>query len=317
MLKHFPTVSLFSFFILVVVFCGSHQAFSMHAGEEHDDKDPAGELRIKPPAQGDVTDMARVPDGNFKRGSTFEENKIHLKICRKVDKACRLWWFDDEYPAKQVFVDTFWMDVYEVTNSQYLEFVLATGHRPALDEACTTDACREGNLWKGKSFPKRIARQPVTQVNWYDADAYCRFRGKRLPTEAEWEKAARGPNGRQYPWGNASPKGRATYQKKWLGAFTMTPVGTYPHGVSMYGVHDMAGNVWEWVDDWYHRNYYARGSKIEPKGPASGDFKVVRGGSWVNYADTLRSALRRWSRPQVQFNDTGFRCAMDANEKKH
>ena len=257
--------------------------------------------------------MIRIPTGTFKMGSSFVENKRHLKGCRKYDKSCELWWFNDEYPDRLIFLDSYWLDIYEVTNEKYLEFVLATGHRFALDQTCETDKCRDGNLWQGASFPPRIKHQPVTQVSWHDADAFCRWRGKRLPSEAEWEKAARGPSGNLYPWGAGSPKNRATYGRKWRGVFTMTDVGTYSQGTSLYGVHDMAGNVWEWVDDWYDLKYYNWRRKKNPRGPAEGDFKVVRGGSWVNYPDTLRSSFRRWSQPEVRFNDTGFRCAKDNN----
>jgi len=257
--------------------------------------------------------MVRVPIGTFKMGSSFVENKRHLKKCRKYDKSCELWWFNDEYPDRLIFLDSYWIDIHEVTNEKYLKFVLATGHRFALDETCETDKCREGNLWQGASFPPRINRQPVTQVSWYDADAYCRWRGKRLPSEAEWEKAARGPSGNLYPWGSGSPKKRATYGRKWRGVFTMTDVGTYSQGASLYGLYDMAGNVWEWVDDWYDLKYYNWGRKKNPRGPAEGEFKVVRGGSWVNHPDTLRSSFRRWSQPEVRFNDTGFRCAKEDN----
>ena len=257
--------------------------------------------------------MARIPSGTFKMGSSFIENKRHLKKCRKYDNSCELWWFNDEYPDRLIFLDSYRIDVYEVTNEKYLEFVLATGHRFALDETCETEKCREGNLWKGSSFLPRIKRQPVTQVSWHDADAYCRWRGKRLPSEAEWEKAARGPSGNIYPWGSGSPKKRATYGRKWRGTFTMTDVGSNSQGSSLYGVYDMAGNVWEWVDDWYDLKYYNWGSKKNPKGPVEGEFKVVRGGSWVNHPDTLRSSFRRWSQPEVRFNDTGFRCAKDDN----
>ncbi len=259
----------------------------------------------------DYSFMARIKDGLFKRGSTFDETKEYLKECKKKDRTCQLWWFEDELPQKLIELDSFWIDIYEVTNARYLEFVKATGHRPALDDSCQTAKCREGNLWNGNSFPPEIADQPVTQVNWYDADAYCAWMGKRLPSEAEWEKAARGPKGNVYPWGTGSPKGKATFKRKWQGALTMTDVGSYPKGESIYGVFDMAGNVWEWVDDWYHFKYYSLGRKKNPRGPANGDFKMVRGGSWVNYENALRSAFRRWSRPEVRFNDTGFRCARD------
>lgn len=256
--------------------------------------------------------MVEIPLGKFKRGSNFNENKNHYAMCKKWDKTCRLWWFDDEYSESLVYLDSYWIDLFEVTNEKYLEFVLGAGHRPALDDSCKTEECRNGNIWKDATFPERVSRQPVTQVSWYDAEAYCRWRGKRLPAEAEWEKAARGPRGNMYPWGSASPEGRATYKRKWRGGFTMTDVGSYAKGASIYGVHDLAGNVWEWVDDWYSQNYYTHGRKKNPRGPAKGEFKVVRGGSWVNYADSLRSAFRRWSRPEVRFNDTGFRCAKDA-----
>jgi len=258
--------------------------------------------------------MAWIKGGTFVRGSNFKENQSTLKLCRKYDRACKLWWFSDEFPLKLVTLKSYWIDIYEVTNKQYLEFVTATGHRPALDDTCTTDSCWEGNLWKGNSFSTLIRNQPVTQVDWYDAVAYCKWKGKRLPSEAEWEKAARGPSGNIYPWGKGSPKGRATYNRKWKGIATMTSVGSYPRGVSIYGLHDTAGNVWEWVDDWYMRTYYSVGTKKYPKGPANGKFKVLRGGSWVNFPDSLRSAFRRWSLPNVRFNDTGFRCAKDSKQ---
>jgi len=314
MSNSWPSVLLIPMLWASILTGWSSPASAKHADSEHGGK---AVRESQPPKGDDFSAMARVPGGAFRRGSSFEQNKVHFSMCRKVDKNCRFWWFTDEFPSKMVEVDAFWIDIYEVTNEKYLEFVLATGHRPALDDTCETDACREGNLWKGASFPDAIRNQPVTQVSWYDANAYCQWRGKRLPTEAEWEKAARGTRGRMYPWGDDSPEGRATYQRKWQGINTMTDVGHYPGGVSLYSVHDMAGNVWEWVDDWYHKNYYARGTKINPKGPASGEFKVVRGGSWVNFADSLRSAFRRWSLPDVRFNDTGFRCARDDPKHEH
>ena len=262
-------------------------------------------------AVSDYLDMVKIPAGRFKMGMSFKQVSQIVKMCAKVDKNCTLWWFKDEMPRHNVYVNKYWIDIYEVTNQKYLEFVKATGHRPALDSTCETKACWQGNLWNGKGFPDKIRNQPVTQVNWYDADAYCKWRGKRLPTEAEWEKAARGPSGNMYPWGNSPPPGKATYRRKWRGMSTMTNVGSYSSGVSIYGVHDMAGNAWEWVADWYDRNYYKKKISSNPKGPKDGKFKVVRGGSWVNYADTLHSAFRRWSRPRVLFNDTGFRCAKD------
>ena len=311
---------LFSFLIYfscgACFFLATSVVFAVHEGEKHKEELP--DNLQKAPAKviskkRSNSPMIRVPVGTFKMGSSFVENKRYLKKCLKYDKSCELWWFSDEYPDRLIFLDSYWIDIYEVTNEKYLEFVLATGHRFALDETCDSDKCRDGNLWQGASFPPRIERQPVTQVSWSDADAYCRWRGKRLPSEAEWEKAARGPSGNIYPWGSGSPKNRATYGRKWRGVFTMTDVGAYSRGVSLYGLHDMAGNVWEWVDDWYDLKYYSWRRKKNPRGPAEGKFKVVRGGSWVNYPDSLRSSFRRWSQPEVRFNDTGFRCAKDDN----
>jgi len=255
--------------------------------------------------------MVRIPAGRFRMGSNFEEVKKYYAQCKKADPSCALWWFDDEMPSHLIYLKDYWIDMFEVTNQNYLEFVLATGHRPALDDTCDTDKCREGNLWKENSFPESIRHQPVTQVNWHDADAYCRWRGKRLPSEAEWEKAARGPTGRLYPWGSSSPETRATFHRKWRGVFTLTDRGSYSSGVSIYGVYDLSGNVWEWVSDWYETYYYRDSPNHNPQGPKTGQFKIVRGGSWVNFAVDLRSSLRRWSRPEVRFNDTGFRCARD------
>ncbi len=265
----------------------------------------------------EYSDMVEISEGKFKMGFNFKEVSKVLKWCQKVDKKCVRWWFKDAFPSRLVYLDSYWIDIYEVTNEKYREFVLATGHRPALDSSCKSDKCWENNLWKGNDFHKDVRLQPVTQVSWFDADAYCKWRGKRLPTEAEWEKAARGPTGNMFPWGNDMPPGRATYRRKWRGIHTMTDVGSYPTGVSIYGVHDMAGNVWEWVADWYDHKYYQKKINKNPKGPENGELKVVRGGSWVNFKDSLLSAFRRWTRPEERYSDTGFRCAKDPiNETK-
>ena len=176
-----------SFFFVVCFFCWAcfflaiSVVFAMHAGEEHPKEKLINNQRKvtakSSSSKSDASLMIRIPEGTFKMGSSFVENKKHVKECRRYDKSCELWWFNDEYSGQLIFLDSFWMDMYEVTNEKYLEFVLATGHRLALDETCETDKCREGNLWKGTSFPPRIKRQPVTQVSWHDADAYCRWRG--------------------------------------------------------------------------------------------------------------------------------------------
>jgi formylglycine-generating enzyme len=259
------------------------------------------------------SDMALIPKGNFYMGSSFQETTQYYNSCKKLDKACKLWWFRDERPRHTVYLKEYWIDRYETTNADYMGFVLATGARSALDNSCETKGCKDGNLWDGISFPKAISKQPVIQVSWHDAEAYCRWRGKRLPTEAEWEKAARGPSGKLYPWGNELVSSdHAVYKKKWQGVRTLSPVGTHPKGDSTYGIHDMTGNVWEWVSDWYQLDYYRNSPLRNPQGSLDGKYKIVRGGSWINNPDTLHSAFRRWSFPEVRFNDTGFRCAKDS-----
>ena len=167
-------------------------------------------------------------------------------MCRKYDRTCQLWWFNDEYPNHLAFLDSYWIDLFEVTNAKYQEFVRATGHRPALDETCQSDKCREGNLWKETSFPPQISQQPVTQVSWHDANAYCHWRGKRLPSEAEWEKAARGEDSRKFPWGNEPDPTRANVLGLKDKYRYTSSTGNYLKGKSPYGVMDMAGNVWGW-----------------------------------------------------------------------
>lgn len=316
MLNRLRLVPLLLCLALALALVSSSQVYARHAGVEHEEEGHEHEEHDPETIpSNDYALMIMIPEGTFRMGSTFAEITETLEECKQYDNTCGLWWFEDEYPDNLIYLKTYWIDLFEVTNEKYLEFVKQTGHRPALDASCETPNCQKGNLWRGNSFPERIRDQPVTQVNWYDADAYCKWRGKRLPTEAEWEKAARGPGGNKYPWGNSSPKGRATYSRKWRGVYTMTDVGSYSTGVSVYGVFDMAGNAWEWVSDWYGRKHYSYIAKENPQGPAEGELKVVRGGSWVNYPDTLRSAGRRWSRPEVLFNDTGFRCAKDAPDE--
>lgn len=216
--------------------------------------------------------MVYVPKGVFTMGSSLGD--------------------PDEQPAHEVYMDAFWIDQNEVPNTMYARFV-----------------------------PARSGPHPVNNVSWEQAAAYCAWAGSRLPTEAEWEKAARGPEGRTYPWGNQSPTGelvnfadlksRLSWEDTSVddGYGNIAPVGSYPAGASPYGALDMAGNVAEWVNDWYDETYYSTTPLTNPTGPAKGDFRVLRGGSWFSTAAGVRSADRSWYIPEGATDYAGFRCA--------
>ena len=204
----------------------------------------------------------------------------------------------DERPAHKVQVNAFSMDVYEVTVGQYAEFLRSGEARAPLD----------WNTMNQSAYQKR----PVSNVDWGDAAAYCKWAGKRLPTEAEWEKAARGMDGRLYPWGNDPPTPlHANYGKTGSHNYeALAPVGSFEAGKSPYGVYDMAGNAWEWVSDWYDTDYYKNSPPQNPEGLPTGGFKVIRGGAWNTSARTLRSADRYWDPPSFRsLYFPGFRCA--------
>ncbi len=224
--------------------------------------------------------------------------------------------FHDEGPAHWVLLSSYYIDTYEVSNEKYGQFMRATGH-PA-------PAYWDDPRLNGPS-------QPVVGVNWFDAKAFCEWEGKRLPTEAEWEKAARGPDGLQYPWGNTFDSRNVNYGK--LHDATM-PVDSLPSGTSPYGLHHMAGNVFEWVGDWYDPDYYAKWSFFtNPSGPASpvwlggtgtyvdrltvGEKKVIRGGSWIAAKQAVTTTHRFWNHPLNNSYGVGlgFRCAKSASQE--
>ena len=204
----------------------------------------------------------------------------------------------DERPAHKVSVDSFFMDVYEVAVGQYAEFLQSGGgHSPP-----------DWNRMNQMAYQKR----PVMGVDWADAAAFCKWAGKRLPTEAEWEKAARGTDGRTYPWGNDPPTSlHANFGKNGSNDYgALAPVGTFENGKSPYGIYDMAGNVWEWVSDWYDTGYYKASPEQNPEGLPTGGFKVIRGGAWNTSVRNLRSADRYWDPPSFRsLYLPGFRCA--------
>lgn len=231
----------------------------------------------------DNAPMVLIPAGEFVMGSGAGE--------------------PDEQPPHRVYLDAFYIDRYEVTVSRYAKFL--SQENPELP-FLWHDATKGSNLEK-----------PVIGIDWFDAWEYCQWAGKRLPTEAEWEKAARGTDGRIYPWGNDSPDGaRSNFGKRQGKAYErLTEVGSYAHGRSLYGVDDLAGNVWEWVADRYHESYYRDSPINNPQGPDSGPLRVLRGGAWNNQVEQLRASNRGGYPPDARRNDFGFRCARDAEEK--
>jgi len=196
-----------------------------------------------------------------------------------------------EQPQRQVYLGAFEIDRYEVTNAHYLLFVLATG-------------APWPPYWKADPFTEKMARHPVIGITWQEASAYCRWAGKRLPTEAEWEKAARGTDGRLFPWGNQPAGwGRSNIahpgSKRGLKYPPLANVDRYDRGVSPYGIYQMAGNVAEWVADWFNAEYYQDAASDNPQGPGLGQDKVFRGGSWNEDPEVARSAGRTPTRSTV------------------
>lgn len=199
-----------------------------------------------------------------------------------------------ELPVHRVYLDAFYIDKFEVTNLLYARFTQATGRKSP-------------GLWKNSTF--NAPNQPVVGVSWYDAEAYCKSAGKRLPTEAEWEKAARGTDERRYPWGDQWDSRRANTSQG--GPGRPTPIGSYEQGRSPYGAYDMAGNVWEWVADWYDPTYYAKSPTRNPAGPDNGRVRVRRGGGWRSHPQLARTFNRFRGddyEPDSQSDDIGFRC---------
>lgn len=224
--------------------------------------------------------MVTIPEGEFTMG---------------VDGTQAL---EDERPAHRPWLDTFAMDLHEVTTAQYALF-LEAANRSSPWQWETVDLNRHGD-------------RPVIGVSWSDADAFCRWKEKRLPTEAEWEKAARGTDGRLYPWGNQVPAHEAAnfaLGARFSYSQVLMPVRSYDQGRSPFGLYQMAGNAYEWVQDWYAANYYEVSPGRNPQGPDGGQFKVLRGGSWSDLPKYLLTYGRFKLPPETRNSYTGFRCA--------
>jgi formylglycine-generating enzyme required for sulfatase activity/serine/threonine protein kinase len=232
--------------------------------------------------------MVPIPSGEFNMGSSEADPDADA-----VEK-----------PQHRVYVSAFWMDQTEVTNAMYGRCVEDGDCKPPSEPGSKTRPLYFGDA--------HYDDYPVIYVSWEDANAYCHWAGRRLPTEAEWEKAARGTDGRIYPWGDALPTSSLANYGSQVG--DTSPVGSYPSGSSPYGVFDMAGNVAEWVADWYGSDYYATLANTlsivkNPSGPPAGEFRLLRGGSWFNKAWALRAAFRLWNYPELRSETIGFRCA--------
>ena len=255
-------------------------------------REPEVDERASPlPLPRDITGkdgapMVLIPQGKFLRGSANRG-------------------FDNERPLREVELDAYYLDKYEVTTGLYRQFMKVTGQEAP-------------GFWPLVSADRDIDKA-VVGVSWNDAKAYCEWAEKRLPTEAEWEKAARGTEGQTYPWGDMHPtQSLANFNQQWTEEETYSKrikdVGSYEHGKSPYGVYDMAGNVWEWTADWYDPNYYPISPSQNPKGPESGKTRVVRGGYWGDTTSRwLRSSTRGSNAVGTQGVFLGFRCAKDAS----
>jgi serine/threonine protein kinase len=237
-----------------------------------------------------------VPEGEFNMGTS--DVQITQLLSKHGD-----WqrdWFTDEQPVHAVYLDGYWMDLTEVTNAMYALCVAAgVCNQPGDTSSATRTSYYDDSQYRD---------YPVTYVDWNQAMAYCEWAGRSLPSEAQWEKAARGTDGRNYPWGNTAPDANLANYKQNIG--DTTAVGSYPSGASPYGIMDMAGNVWEWVADWYGETYYSSSLASNPQGPSSGTYRGLRGGSWNDEGYIVRAAYRLRGGPVIQNLGVGFRCVL-------
>jgi len=241
----------------------------------------AGEVEAAPEG------MALVPAGSFQMGRT--------KTTEDDSTGMRPLVLRDDRPVHEVWIDAFYMDRLEVSHADYARFAEATGHRTPYH-------------WIDGEMPPEQAKQPIYNVDWDDATTYCAWQGKRLPTEAEWERAARGGlDGKAYPWGDEKPSPQRALYSTPAGP---GPVGKYP--ANDFGLHDMAGGVTEWCSDWFERTYYERSPAKNPQGPEDGQYRIIRGGSWSSGPARITVFFRNWVRPNQRTPNLGFRCVQDA-----
>jgi eukaryotic-like serine/threonine-protein kinase len=247
--------------------------------------------------------MMYIPDGSYLMGSSNNDPDAS----------------GHEKPQHEVYLDAFWMDVYEVSNENFEKFIEATGYETKAEKqgfSYMYDSSGRwsevhGVNWRHPMGSNTIAEDslPVLHVNYYDAKAYCNWVGGRLPTEAEWEKAARGDDGRTYPWGNHFNSDYLHYYST-VGAVS---VYNYSNGQSPYGIFNMAGNAFEWTNDFYSEDYYSISPRENPTGPPNGEWIALRGGSWNSSQRSVRVTHRDVSGPEYMNYLLGFRCALDAD----
>ena len=261
----------------------------------------------------DGAPMVLIPAGEFWMGSLDSEGN------------------KDEHPRHRVALSAFYLDKYEVTNRFFQQFVQQTSYRTTAEREGKTEEV-SGAHWRkpegGETvFNSNREEHPVVSVSWEDAQAYCRWAEKRLPTEAEFEYATRANTETKYWWGNDNPGSRRVANigdesakrqySNWTimtgyddGYVRTAPVGSFE--TNPFGLHDMTGNVWEWTADWYDEQYYGSRPPKNPKGPSKGDYRVIRGGSWSSGPDVVRSAYRTRDTPTHRDAAVGFRCAQDS-----
>jgi formylglycine-generating enzyme required for sulfatase activity len=279
------------------------------------DETGVGDPRFTGP-QG-LPSFVQIPAGAFWMGSTKEEVEHWTEETGKD-------YFDSELPRHEVYLDVYDMAKYPTTNAMYAHFITAGGYEDERwwKEAIEDEYWNEDSGFRYGNAPRywddarwNNPSQPVVGVNWYEAVAYCRWLTAtlndgyvyRLPTEAEWERAARGPQGWAYPWGDAWQEGFCN--SKEAGLEQTSPAGLFPQGATSEGVHEMVGNVWEWCRDWYAEDAYAESEPRNPTGPASGSSRVLRGGSWYNDGPPVcRCGYRDRYNPWGGLSLRGFRC---------
>ncbi len=252
-------------------------------------------------AEDENIEMILIPAGTFSMGSNARAA--------------------DERPKHKVHLSAYYISKYEVTNAEYYEFWYSL--QKEMDENSQDQIQHTPESFSRLphigSWPERASKfpdHPIVGVSWHDAKAYAEWKGMRLPTEAEWEKAARGYTDRLWPWGNSMLPNANTSEKNDGYENRIAPVGSYPKGKSYYGVMDMAGNVWEWTSDWYSDIYYLHSPKQNPKGPEVGSWRVLRGGSWIDKLTRCSTTFRFYLYPTLKTSFVGFRLVKTAETQK-